>query len=170
MSTRPQKSSLWRWPTATLPVAQWKLVSRSKETTLKDLKAPLELANVCVHQATVGRNSRTSMAGLHRGSCCFLKPTWLCMWSLWTSTPTLRWTVWVEQSDFSPVEMLWNESKTSTLQRYPKTVDEWAKIPPQWCGRLIHCYKKSLFLIPGVHFLFPLFEYQMSVFMIVWEW
>ncbi len=57
--------------------------------------------------------------------------------------------------DLNPIEMLWHDLKHSIdsgkasnvaeLKQYCK--EEWAKIPPQWCERLIASYRKRLIAV-----------------------
>ena len=60
---------------------------------------------------------------------------------------------WPSQSpDLNPIEMLWQDLKQAVHARKPKNVtelkqfcmEEWAKIPPRCCERLINNYRKSL--------------------------
>ncbi len=63
---------------------------------------------------------------------------------------------WPNQSpDLNPIEMLWHDLKQSIHARKPSSVaewkqfckEEWAKIPPQWCERLIASYHKCLIAV-----------------------
>lgn len=60
---------------------------------------------------------------------------------------------WPSQSpDLNPIEHLWKELKIRVHQRAPKNIqdlkticaEEWAKITPEQCGRLVHTYNKRL--------------------------
>ncbi len=66
--------------------------------------------------------------------------------------------VWPSQSpDLNPIEMLWHDLKQSLHASKPSNVaelnqfckDEWDKIPPQRCERLIACYRKRLIAAKG---------------------
>ncbi len=76
-----------------------------------------------------------------------------------TSKPTSEWLKkikvleWPNQCpDLNPIEMLWHDLKQSIHARKLSNVaelrqfckEEWAKIPPQWCERLIASYRKHL--------------------------
>ncbi len=63
---------------------------------------------------------------------------------------------WPSQSlDLNPIEMLWHDLQQPIHARKPSNVPEFkqfckeerAKIPPQWCERLIACYCKRLFAV-----------------------
>ncbi len=63
---------------------------------------------------------------------------------------------WPSQSpDLNPIEMLWHDLKKAVHARKPSNVaelqqfcqDEWAKIPPQRCNRLIASYSKRLMAV-----------------------
>ncbi len=63
---------------------------------------------------------------------------------------------WPSQSpDLNSIEMLWHDLKKEVHARKPSNVaelqqfcqDEWAKIPPQHCNRLIASYRKCLITV-----------------------
>ena len=63
---------------------------------------------------------------------------------------------WPSQSpDLNPIEMLWRDLKKVVHARKPSNVaelkqfckEEWAKIPPQRCERLIASYRKRLIAV-----------------------
>ncbi|KAK3565476.1 hypothetical protein QTP86_010224 [Hemibagrus guttatus] len=63
---------------------------------------------------------------------------------------------WPSQSpDLNPIEMLWHDLKKVVHAQKPSNVaelqqfckDEWAKIPPQRCNRLIASYGKRLIAV-----------------------
>ncbi len=63
---------------------------------------------------------------------------------------------WPSQSpDLNTIEMLWHDLKQSIHDRKPSSVaelkqlckEEWAKIPPQRCERLIASYRKHLIAV-----------------------
>ncbi len=61
----------------------------------------------------------------------------------------------VAKSDLNPTEMLWHDLKKAVHARKPSNVaelqqfcqEEWAKIPPQRCNRLIASYRKRLIAV-----------------------
>ena len=63
---------------------------------------------------------------------------------------------WPSQSpDLNPIEMLWRDLKKAVHAQKPSNVaelkqfckEEWAKIPPQRCERLIASYHKRLIAV-----------------------
>ncbi|KAK3519534.1 hypothetical protein QTP70_034778 [Hemibagrus guttatus] len=66
---------------------------------------------------------------------------------------TLEWSS--QSPDLNPIEMLWHDLKKVVHARKPSNVaelqqfckDEWAKIPPQRCNRLIASYGKHLIAV-----------------------
>ncbi|KAK3568483.1 hypothetical protein QTP86_008234 [Hemibagrus guttatus] len=76
--------------------------------------------------------------------------------SEWLKKNKMKTLEWPNQSpDLNPIEMLWHDlkkvvhaqkpSNVSELQQFCK--DEWAKIPPQRCNRLIASYGKRLIAV-----------------------
>ncbi len=61
----------------------------------------------------------------------------------------------VAKSDLNPTEMLWHDLKKAVHAQKPSNVaelqqfcqEEWAKIPPQRCNRLIASYHKRLITV-----------------------
>ncbi len=63
---------------------------------------------------------------------------------------------WPSQSpDLNPIEMLWHDLKQSFQAWKPYNMaelkkickEEWVKIPPQWCERLLASYRKCLIAV-----------------------
>ncbi|KAK3549437.1 hypothetical protein QTP86_001436 [Hemibagrus guttatus] len=70
--------------------------------------------------------------------------------SEWLKNNKMKTLEWPSQSpDLNPIEMLWHDLKKVVHARKPSNVaelqqfckDEWAKIPPQCCNRLIASYR-----------------------------
>ncbi|KAK3574095.1 hypothetical protein QTP86_002852 [Hemibagrus guttatus] len=110
--------------------------------------------NSAIYQKILKENVRTSVCDLK------LKRTWVlqqdndpkhtrkstseCLKK--NKMKNLEWPS--QSSDLNPIEMLWHDLKKVVLARKPSNVaelqqfckDEWAKIPPQRCNRLIASY------------------------------
>ncbi|KAK3511591.1 hypothetical protein QTP70_011219 [Hemibagrus guttatus] len=76
--------------------------------------------------------------------------------SEWLKKNKMKTLEWPSQSpDLNPIEMLWHDLKKVVHARKPSNVaelqqfckDEWAKIPPQRCNRLIAGYGKRLIAV-----------------------
>ncbi|KAK3561379.1 hypothetical protein QTP86_033119 [Hemibagrus guttatus] len=76
--------------------------------------------------------------------------------SEWLKKNKMKTLEWPSQSpDLNPIEMLWHDLKKVVHARKPSNVaelqqfckDEWAKIPPQRCNRLIASYGKHLIAV-----------------------
>ncbi len=76
--------------------------------------------------------------------------------SEWLKKNKMKTLEWPSQSpDLNPIEMLWHDLKKAVHARKPSNVaelqqfcqDEWAKIPPQRCNRLIASYRKCLIAV-----------------------
>uniref|UniRef100_A0AAR2K1L6 Paired domain-containing protein n=1 Tax=Pygocentrus nattereri TaxID=42514 RepID=A0AAR2K1L6_PYGNA len=114
--------------------------------------------NSAVYQKILKENVRPSVRELK------LKRTWVLQQDndpKHTSKSTTEWLKkikmktleWPSQSpDLNPIEMLWYDLKKAVHARKPSNVteleqfckDEWAKIPPERCKRLIASYRKRL--------------------------
>uniref|UniRef100_A0AAR2LJV0 Transposase n=1 Tax=Pygocentrus nattereri TaxID=42514 RepID=A0AAR2LJV0_PYGNA len=114
--------------------------------------------NSAVYQKILKENVRPSVRELK------LKRTWVLQQDndpKHTSKSTTEWLKknkmktleWPSQSpDLNPIEMLWYDLKKAVHARKPSNVteleqfckDEWAKIPPERCKRLIASYRKCL--------------------------
>ncbi|KAK3570654.1 hypothetical protein QTP86_024551 [Hemibagrus guttatus] len=112
-------------PTKITPRAQRQLiqeVTKDPTTTSKELQASL----ASVKQDNDPKHTRKST-------------------SEWLKKNKMRTLEWPSQSpDLNPIEMLWHDLKKVVHARKPSNVaelqfckDEWAKIPPQRCNRLI---------------------------------
>ena len=73
--------------------------------------------------------------------------------SEWLKNKKFKVLEWPSQSpDLNPIEMLWQDLKQAVHARKPTNVtelkqfcmEEWAKIPPRHCERLINNYRKRL--------------------------
>ncbi|KAK3552739.1 hypothetical protein QTP86_022149, partial [Hemibagrus guttatus] len=80
--------------------------------------------------------------------------------SEWLKKNKMKTLEWPSQSpDLNPIEMLWHDLKKMVHARKPSNVaelqqfckDEWAKIPPQRCNRLIASYGKRLIAVYKRH-------------------
>ncbi len=76
--------------------------------------------------------------------------------SEWLKKNKIKVLEWPNQSlNLNPIEMLWHDLKQSIHARKPSNVaelkqfckEEWAKIPPQRCERLIASYHKRLIAV-----------------------
>ncbi len=76
--------------------------------------------------------------------------------SEWLKKIKIKVLEWISQSpDLNPIEMLWLDLKQSIHALKPSSVaelkqfckEEWAKIPPQRCKRLIGSYRKHLIAV-----------------------
>ncbi len=90
-----------------------------------------------------------------------LKYTWVVQQendpsSEWLKKNNIKVLEWSSQSpDLNPIEMLWHDFKQSNHARKPSNAaelkqfckEEWAKIPPQRCERLIASYRKRLIAV-----------------------
>ncbi|KAK3515259.1 hypothetical protein QTP70_013040 [Hemibagrus guttatus] len=117
--------------------------------------------NSAVYQKILKENVRPSVCDLK------LKRTWVLQQdndpkhtsksnSEWLKKNKMKTLEWPSQSpDLNPIEMLWHDLKKVVHARKPSNVaelqqfckDEWAKIPPQRCNRLIASYRKRLIAV-----------------------
>ncbi|KAK3556190.1 hypothetical protein QTP70_005587 [Hemibagrus guttatus] len=117
--------------------------------------------NSSVYQKILKENDRPSVCDLK------LKRTWVLQQnndpkhtskstSEWLKKNKMKTLEWPSQSpDLNPIEMLWHDLKKVVHARKPSNVaklqqfckDEWAKIPPQRCNRLITSYRKRLIAV-----------------------
>ncbi|KAK3508530.1 hypothetical protein QTP70_031914 [Hemibagrus guttatus] len=117
--------------------------------------------NSAVYQKILKENVRPSVSDLK------LKRTWVLQQdndpkhtskstSEWLKKNKIKTLEWPSQSpDLNPIEMLWHDLKKVVHARKPSNVaelqqfckDEWAKIPPQRCNRLIASYGKRLIAV-----------------------
>ncbi|KAK3542759.1 hypothetical protein QTP70_002767 [Hemibagrus guttatus] len=117
--------------------------------------------NSAVYQKILKENVRPSVCDLK------LKRTWVLQQdndpkhtskstSEWLKKNKMKTLEWPSQSpDLNPIEMLWHDLKKVVHARKPSNVaelqqlykDEWAKIPPQRCNRLIASYGKRLIAV-----------------------
>uniref|UniRef100_A0A8C4X270 Tc1-like transposase DDE domain-containing protein n=1 Tax=Erpetoichthys calabaricus TaxID=27687 RepID=A0A8C4X270_ERPCA len=76
--------------------------------------------------------------------------------SEWLKKNKMKTLEWPSQSpDLNPIEMLWHDLKKAVNARKPSNKaelqqfckDEWAKIPPERCKRLIASYRKHLIAV-----------------------
>ncbi|KAK3551411.1 hypothetical protein QTP70_017294, partial [Hemibagrus guttatus] len=134
--------------------------------------------NSAVYQKILKENVRPSVCDLK------LKRTWVLQQdndpkhtskstSEWLKKNKMKTLEWPSQSpDLNPIEMLWHDLKKVVHARKPSNVaelqqfckDEWAKIPPQCCNRLIatmaraeeidkeSCYRIATGMLAGVVF------------------
>ncbi len=119
------------------------------------------IMNSAVYQKILKDNVRPSVRDLK------LKRTWVLLQdndpkhtskstSEWLKKNKMKTLEWPSQSpDLNPIEMLWHDLKKAVHAQKPSNVaelqqfcqDEWAKIPPQHCNRLIASYRKSLMAV-----------------------
>ncbi|KAK3548669.1 hypothetical protein QTP70_016419 [Hemibagrus guttatus] len=117
--------------------------------------------NSAVYQKILKENVRPSVCDLK------LKRTWVLQQdndpkhtskstSEWLKKNKMKTLEWPSQSPgLNPMEMLWHDLKKVVHARKPSNVaelqqfckDEWAKIPPQRCNRLIASYGKCLIAV-----------------------
>ena len=117
--------------------------------------------NSAVYQKILKENVRPSVRDLK------LKRTWVLQQdndpkhtskstSEWLKKNKMKTLEWPSQSpDLNPIEMLWHDLKKAVHARKPSNVaelqqfciDEWTKIPPQRCNRLIASYRKRLIAV-----------------------
>ncbi|KAK3567383.1 hypothetical protein QTP86_019883, partial [Hemibagrus guttatus] len=117
--------------------------------------------NSAVYQKILKENVRPSVCDLK------LKRTWVLQQdndpkhtckstSEWLKKKKIKTLEWPSQSpDLNLIEMLWHDLKKVVHARKPSNVaelqqfckDEWAKIPPQCCNRLIASYGKRLIAV-----------------------
>ncbi|KAK3534889.1 hypothetical protein QTP70_001921 [Hemibagrus guttatus] len=117
--------------------------------------------NSAVYQKILKENVRPSVCDLKLKRTCVLqqdndpkhtsKST-----SEWLKKNKMKTLEWPSQSPgLNPIEMLWHDLKKVVHARKPSNVaelqqfckDEWAKIPPQRCNRLIASYGKHLIAV-----------------------
>ncbi|KAK3531948.1 hypothetical protein QTP86_001831 [Hemibagrus guttatus] len=119
--------------------------------------------NSAVYQKILKENVRPSVCDLK------LKRTWVLQQdndpkhtskstSEWLKKNKMKTLEWPSQSpDLNPIEMLWHDLKKVVHARKPSNVaelqqfckDEWAKIPPQRCNRLIARVVASMCRVSG---------------------
>ena len=117
--------------------------------------------NSAVYQKILKENVRPSVCDLK------LRRTWVLLQdndpkhtskstSEWLKKNNVKTLEWPSQSpDLNPIEMLWHDLKKAVHARKPSNVaelqqfckDEWAKIPPERCKRLIASYRKRLIAV-----------------------
>ncbi len=117
--------------------------------------------NSALYQKILKENVRSSVCDLK------LKHTWVMQQdkdlkhnskstSEWLKKNKIKVLEWQSQSpDLNPIEMLWHDLKQTIHARKPSNVaelkqfckEEWAKIPPQRCERLIASYRKGLIAV-----------------------
>ncbi len=113
--------------------------------------------NSAVYQKILKDNVRPSVRDLK------LKRTWVLQQdndpkhtSEWLKKNKMKTLEWPSQSpDLNHIEMKWHDLKKAVHARKPSNVaelqqfcqDEWAKIPPQRCNRLIASYLKRLMAV-----------------------
>ncbi|KAK3515159.1 hypothetical protein QTP70_008187 [Hemibagrus guttatus] len=117
--------------------------------------------NSAVYQKILKDNVRPHVSDLR------LKRTWVLQQdndpkhtskstSEWLKKNKMKTLEWPNQSlDLNPIEMLWHDLKKVVHAQKPSNVaelqqfckDEWAKIPPQRCNRLIASYRKHLIAV-----------------------
>ncbi|KAK3522302.1 hypothetical protein QTP86_001995 [Hemibagrus guttatus] len=117
--------------------------------------------NSAVYQKILKENVRPSVCDLK------LKQTWVLQQdndpqhtskstSEWLKKNKMKTSEWPSQSpDLNAIEMLWHDLKKVVHARKPSNVaelqqfckDEWAKIPPQRCNKLIESYGKHLIAV-----------------------
>ncbi|KAK3562843.1 hypothetical protein QTP86_010750 [Hemibagrus guttatus] len=117
--------------------------------------------NSAVYQKILKENVRSSVCDLK------LKQTWVLQQdndpkhtskstSEWLKKNKMKTLEWPSQSpDLNPIEMLWHDLKKVVHAQKPSNVaelqhfckDEWAKIPPQRCNRLVASYGKRLIAV-----------------------
>ncbi|KAK3561767.1 hypothetical protein QTP86_013416 [Hemibagrus guttatus] len=117
--------------------------------------------NSAVYQKILKENVRPSVCDLK------LKQTWVLQQdndpkhtskstSEWLKKNKMKTLEWPSQSpDLNPIEMLWHDLKKVVHARKPSNVaelqqfckNEWAKIPPQRCNKLIASYGKRLIAV-----------------------
>ncbi len=116
-----------------------------------------ETMNSALYQKILKENVQPSVCDLE------LKSTWV-MWqdndpnhtSEWLKKNIIKVLEWPHQSpDLNLIEMLWHDLKQSFHALKPSNVaeleqfckEEWAKIPPQRCERLIASFRKRLIAV-----------------------
>ncbi|KAK3507977.1 hypothetical protein QTP70_007945 [Hemibagrus guttatus] len=145
----------------------WDIICGLTRQKLNFLEGPGSLAvingtmNSAVYQKILKENVRPSVCDLK------LKRTWVLQQdndpkhtskstSEWLKKNKMKTLEWPSQSpDLKPIEMLWHDLKKVVHARKPSNVaelqqfckDEWAKIPPQRCNRLIASYGKRLIAV-----------------------
>uniref|UniRef100_A0A8C6VYB8 Transposase Tc1-like domain-containing protein n=1 Tax=Nothobranchius furzeri TaxID=105023 RepID=A0A8C6VYB8_NOTFU len=117
--------------------------------------------NSTVYQNILKENVRPSVRQIK------LKPSWALQQdndpkltskstSEWLKNNKMKTLEWPSQSpDLNPIEMLWHDLKKAVHARKPSNKaelqqfckDEWAKIPPERCKRLVASYRKRLIAV-----------------------
>ncbi len=151
-------------------------VIKEPRTISKELQASLASIKVSVHDSTISQPIISTVkhgGGSVMVWGCFavcdlkLKRTWVMQQdndlkhtskstSEWLKKNKIKVLEWPSQSpDLNLIEMLWHDLKQSIHAQKPSNVaelkqfckEEWAKIPPQRCERLIVSYHKRLIAV-----------------------
>ncbi len=118
--------------------------------------------NSALYQKVLKENVRPSVCDLK------LKRTWVMQQDTDLKHTSKSTSEWLKKNkikvlewpspDLNPIEMLWHDLKQSIHTRKHSNVaelkqfckEEWAKIPPQRCERLIASYRKRLIAVVAV--------------------